>query len=48
MVSDTNMWDIETPALATLLRGLLYTEIALRGPRTTCTPGCTAAPRPIR
>ena len=32
VVSDTNMWDIETPALATLLRGLLYTEIALRGP----------------
>jgi acetylornithine deacetylase/succinyl-diaminopimelate desuccinylase-like protein len=32
VVSDTNMWDIETPALATLLRGLLYTEVALRGP----------------
>jgi acetylornithine deacetylase/succinyl-diaminopimelate desuccinylase-like protein len=32
VVSDTNMWDIETPALATLLRGLLYTEIALWGP----------------
>src|SRR5919106_6820509 len=32
VVSDTNMWDIETPALATMLRGLLYTEIALRGP----------------
>ena len=32
IVSDTNMWDIETPALATLLRGLLYTEIALWGP----------------
>jgi acetylornithine deacetylase/succinyl-diaminopimelate desuccinylase-like protein len=31
-VSDTNMWDIETPALATMLRGLLYTEIALWGP----------------
>jgi acetylornithine deacetylase/succinyl-diaminopimelate desuccinylase-like protein len=32
VVSDTNMWNIETPALATLLRGLLYTEIALFGP----------------
>jgi acetylornithine deacetylase/succinyl-diaminopimelate desuccinylase-like protein len=32
VVSDTNMWNIETPALATLLRGLLYTEIALSGP----------------
>jgi acetylornithine deacetylase/succinyl-diaminopimelate desuccinylase-like protein len=32
VVSDTNMWSIETPALATLLRGLLYTEITLSGP----------------
>jgi acetylornithine deacetylase/succinyl-diaminopimelate desuccinylase-like protein len=32
VVSDTNMWNVETPALATLLRGLLYTEIALSGP----------------
>jgi acetylornithine deacetylase/succinyl-diaminopimelate desuccinylase-like protein len=32
VVSDTNMWDVDTPALATILRGLLYTEIALRGP----------------
>jgi acetylornithine deacetylase/succinyl-diaminopimelate desuccinylase-like protein len=32
VVSDTNMWDIDTPALATMLRGLLYTEIALWGP----------------
>jgi acetylornithine deacetylase/succinyl-diaminopimelate desuccinylase-like protein len=32
IVSDTNMWDIDTPALATMLRGLLYTEIALWGP----------------
>ena len=32
VVSDTNMWNIETPALATLLRGLLYTEITLFGP----------------
>jgi acetylornithine deacetylase/succinyl-diaminopimelate desuccinylase-like protein len=30
VVSDTNMWDIETPALATTLRGLLYAEIVLR------------------
>lgn len=29
VVSDTNMWDVDTPAIATLLRGLLYTEIAL-------------------
>jgi acetylornithine deacetylase/succinyl-diaminopimelate desuccinylase-like protein len=26
------MWNIETPALATLLRGLVYTEITLSGP----------------
>jgi acetylornithine deacetylase/succinyl-diaminopimelate desuccinylase-like protein len=32
VVSDTNMWNIETPALATLLRGLVYTEITLSGP----------------
>ena len=32
VVSDTNMWNIETPALATLLRGLLYAEITLSGP----------------
>jgi acetylornithine deacetylase/succinyl-diaminopimelate desuccinylase-like protein len=32
VVSDTNMWNIETPALATLLRGLLYVEITLSGP----------------
>ncbi len=32
VVSDTTMWDIETPALATMLRGLVYTEIALWGP----------------
>jgi acetylornithine deacetylase/succinyl-diaminopimelate desuccinylase-like protein len=32
VVSDTNMWSIDTPALATLLRGLLYTEVTLSGP----------------
>jgi acetylornithine deacetylase/succinyl-diaminopimelate desuccinylase-like protein len=32
VVSDTNMWNVETPALATRLRGLLYTEVTLSGP----------------
>jgi acetylornithine deacetylase/succinyl-diaminopimelate desuccinylase-like protein len=30
VVSDTCMWDVDTPALAVLLRGLLYTQIDLR------------------
>ncbi len=32
IVSDTNMWDIETPALGVMLRGLLYIELTLQGP----------------
>jgi acetylornithine deacetylase/succinyl-diaminopimelate desuccinylase-like protein len=31
VISDTNAWDRETPAIRTRLRGLLYTEIALCG-----------------
>ena len=27
VISDTNMWDIDTPAISTRLRGLLYTQI---------------------
>ena len=32
IVSDTLMWDFETPAIATILRGLLYVDVTLAGP----------------
>lgn len=32
VVSDTGMWDIETPAVTTMLRGLVYVEITVHGP----------------
>lgn len=31
LISDTGMWNIDTPALTTRLRGLVYVEITLRG-----------------
>ncbi len=30
VISDTGMWDIDTPALTTRLRGIVYTQITLR------------------
>ncbi len=32
IVSDTGMWDIETPAIGVMLRGMLYVELTLHGP----------------
>jgi acetylornithine deacetylase/succinyl-diaminopimelate desuccinylase-like protein len=32
VVTDTNSWDIDTPAITYLLRGLLYVEVTLHGP----------------
>lgn len=32
VITDTNAWDIDTPAITTRLRGLLYMEVTLHGP----------------
>ena len=49
IVSDTNMWDIETPALGVMLRGLLYLELTLHGPNQDLHSGLYggAVPNPL-
>ncbi|MHC4216988.1 MAG: M20/M25/M40 family metallo-hydrolase [Planctomycetota bacterium] len=32
VVSDTGMWDIDTPAVTYMLRGMVYVEVTLHGP----------------
>lgn len=33
LISDTNMWDVDTPALTTRLRGMCNCELVLKGPK---------------
>jgi acetylornithine deacetylase/succinyl-diaminopimelate desuccinylase-like protein len=49
VVSDTNMWDIDTPALGIMLRGLLYLEVSLFGPSQDLHSGLYggAVPNPL-
>ena len=32
IISDTAMWDVETPAVTTMLRGMVYVQVTLHGP----------------